>query len=197
MQKELRHQHIRALKKGSKESFRWIYDQEHAAIYHYCLKLIRQAPLAEEATADVFIKLWEKRSIIDPQQSLTPLLFKISKDIAYNYLKKIASNSRLKKAFLENYPMVDLHSGETVLIENEAIEEIHEVVEAMPNRRRKIFKMRYFEGKDNQAIAQQLNISVNTVRVQLVKARQFLRENHKFINESSLLIFYLFFNEVV
>jgi len=64
--------------------------------------------MAEEATADVFITLWKKRSIIDPNLPIQSFLFKIAKDTAYNYLKKIASNARLKQAYLESYPTIDL-----------------------------------------------------------------------------------------
>ncbi len=170
-----------------------IYNQYHKQIYYYCLKLIRQDTVAEEATADVFIKLWEKRHIIDPDSPFSPLLYKIAKDIAYNYLKKIAANDRLKQVFLNNFPVGHYKDGEAILIETEAMEAIQTVVEKLPPKRREIYKLRYFEGMNNQAIAQQLNLSVNTVREQLARARRFLREHHS-LSENSLLLFLLFFS---
>lgn len=178
LQKEIKYQHLQALKGGNRESFRLVYDQYHKQIYYYCLKLIRQNTLAEEATADVFITLWKKRHIIDPKAPFIPLLYKIAKDIAYNYLKKIAAHDRLKQNFLNNFFVGHHRDGEAILIESEAMEAIQTIVEKLPTKRKEIFKLRYFEGMNNQTIAQQLNLSVNTVREQLSRARQFLREHH-------------------
>ena len=49
-------------------------------------------------------------------------------------------------------------------------------METLPPQRKAIFKMRYFEGKDNSKIAEQMQISINTVKVQLVKARRHLKQ---------------------
>ena len=188
LHKKVKYQHLQSLKSGNRESFRLVYDQYHKQIYFYCLKFIRQNTLAEEATADVFITLWKRRHVIDPDAPFTPLLYKIAKDIAYNYLKKIASDDRLKQVFLHNFCEAHHKDGEALLIETEAMEAIHTVVEKLPPKRKEIFKLRYFEGMNNQAIAQQLNLSVNTVREQLARARQFLKEHHHLKKELLLLL---------
>jgi DNA-directed RNA polymerase specialized sigma24 family protein len=51
--------------------------------------------------------------------------------------------------------------------------------------------MRYFEGMDNKSIAKQLQISSNTVKVHLVKARQHLKQHlscHDDIYLATLLV---------
>lgn len=191
LHKELKYRHLQALKNGDKKSFRWVYDQYHQLIYYYCLKLLRQNTLAEEATADVFVTLWQKRQIVKPEGAFTPLLYKIAKDIAYNYLKKTAADNRLKLAFLRSVPSRHSQDGEAILIGTEAVEAIHSIVESLPAKRKEIFKLRYYEGMNNQAIARHLDISVNTVREQLARARRFLKEHHD-LQENSLLLLLLF-----
>ncbi len=180
----MKYNHLRALKNGDRESFRWVYEQYHKLIYHYCLKLIRQKSWAEEATADVFITIWQKREIVDPDAPFDPLLYKIAKDIAYNYLKKIGANERMKQIFLDSFPLAHTKSGETILIESEAIEAIHTIVDALPNKRKEVFKLHYYKGMNNRAIAQELGISVNTVREHLARARRSLKEHHS-LNEKN------------
>ena len=104
--------HLKAFKRGDRDSFRWIYDQFHPVIYHYCLKFLLRQSLAEEATSDVFVKLWQKSRIIDANDTILPLLYKIAKDTAYNYLKKIATDTRLRQRFLENYVLIDLDDAQ-------------------------------------------------------------------------------------
>lgn len=68
-------------------------------------------------------------------------------------------------------------AAETVSYDQE-IEILHEAIAALPPRCREILLLRRFQGLPHQAIAQQLNISVNTVDAQLCLAvfrcRQFL-----------------------
>ena len=54
------------LKVGDDDSFRELFDGYHEQIYRYCMGFIRSPELAEEATADVFIKLWNRRGSINP-----------------------------------------------------------------------------------------------------------------------------------
>lgn len=174
---ELEYYHLRALQQDNRESFRWLYNQYKPAVYYYCLKFIRLENIAEEATADVFITLWNKRQVVIPDQTIAPFLYKIAKDIAFNYLRKIASNERLKENYLKSYPLVHTKNGERLLIEKEQLSAVTDIISTLPPARKKIFEMRYYEGKDNQTIAEQLNISPNTVKVHLTKARHHLKRH--------------------
>jgi RNA polymerase sigma-70 factor (ECF subfamily) len=185
MSHPVEHIHLEGLQAGSKGSFEAIYQLHHQAIYFYCLKFLRQTELAEEATADVFVKLWKKRSIIDPAQSIAPFLYKLAKDIAYNYLRKIASDQRLRAEYLARYPLLNEQDGENIFIGKEDISLIQNLIEQLPPKRKAIFKLRYEEELDYESIARRLDISPNTVKVQLVKARKFLKQH---MRESSIFI---------
>lgn len=166
-----------ALKKGDQSSLEWIYGKYFQVIFLYCKKLIGIEVLAEEATSEVFLTLWEKRAIITTDQSIQPFLYHVAKVKAYDCLKKIANDQRLQKQFLSSHSTGNSKSGEHLLIEKEQLEAISKLVETLPPQRKAIFKMRYFEGKDNRKIAEQMQISINTVKVQLVKARRHLKQH--------------------
>ena len=164
-----------ALKRGDANSFKWIYAQYHSTIYYYVLKFLQQEAMAEEATADVFIRLWKKRDIIDPFLPIQAFLYKIAKDTAYNYLKKIANDARLRQEYLNNYPIIELKNGEVLFLEKEQLAQLEKVIETLPPKRLEVFKLRYYEGLDNPKIAERLGISINTVKVHLAKARLYLK----------------------
>ena len=190
------HRHLSALKNGDQGSLEWIYAKYFQVVFLYCKKLIGIEVLAEEATSEVFLTLWEKRSIITTDQSVQPFLYHIAKVKAYDYLKKIANDQRLQNQFLLSHSVGNSKSGEHLLIEKEQLEAISKLVETLPPQRKAIFKMRYFEGKDNSKIAEQMQISINTVKVQLVKARRHLKQqlalNHDhFLAIISILAFLL------
>ncbi len=180
-----------ALKEGDVHSFGMIYTQYHSLIYYYALKFLQQKALAEEATSDVFIILWKKRALIDPHSTIQAFLYKIARDIAYNYLRKIASDARLRKEYLENYPIIEFKNGEVLFLEQERLELVKEVIQTLPPRRLEVFKLRYYEGLDNHKIAALLDISVSTVKVHLAKARFYLKGKLSSEQEFDLMLVWL------
>jgi len=184
LKREITYHHLSGLNRGDPECFRRIYDAYHSLIYYYTLKFIQLENLAEEATADVFIILWKKRALIDPNSTIQAFLFKIAKDTAYNYLKKIATDARLKEKYLEKYPCIDIKNGEVIFLEKEGLAQLNGIIDTLPPKRLEVFKLRYQEGFDNQRIAQELGISINTVKVHLAKARLYLRSFNLNINGS-------------
>ena len=82
----------------------------------------------------------------------------------------------MKQQYLENYPCIELKNGEVIFLEKEKLTLLNDVIETLPPKRLEVFKMRYYDGLDNNSIAKQLGISANTVKVHLVKARLYLKE---------------------
>ncbi|MEM6343643.1 MAG: RNA polymerase sigma-70 factor [Bacteroidota bacterium] len=163
------------LKSGDKRGLEYVYSQYYGRIYAFCHRFFRQSQLTEEATADVFIKLWQRREQIDPALNILAFLFKIAKDISLNYLKKVARDDRLKSEYALRYLIDNAKSGEQQLIAQEELEIYLNMIDRLPPKRKAIFKMRYEESMDYQSIADRMNISPNTVKVQLIKARQYLK----------------------
>ena len=188
MNKAPLYHHLVTFKEGDINSFKWIYNQYYEQIYFFSLNLIQQKSMAEETASDVFITLWKKRGIIDPNKDIKAFLYKIARDTAWNVLKKIANDKRLAQEYVDNYLLlyqdIELTSGESLCLEKEQLSLIHEVIETLPPKRLEVFKLRYFEGLNNIKISQKLDISVNTVKTHLLKARLYLKgrmlESHEF-----------------
>ncbi len=164
------------LREGDLGAFRQIYDKYHKKIYGYCYKLCGDRQASEELTEDVFVRLWEKREVLDVCRDPGPLLFKITRDFAWSFLKQrsrrkvIQENARSLRAH-ERSPKVesDLTLSDYISIAEGAIRQL-------PPRRRKVFVLHYRDGLDNKSIAEALNISESTVRVQLLKSVRYLRD---------------------
>jgi RNA polymerase sigma-70 factor (ECF subfamily) len=128
---------------------------------------------AEEITSDVFVRIWQKKAIIDTSVCLQPLLMKITKDLTWNYLKKLARKKE-QHIFIENYlnTVPEVVEDEVVLSEFEAM--IHQALKKLTPQQRKIFSLRYFTGKDLNQISEELQISKNTVKVHLAKSKRMI-----------------------
>ena len=165
--------HLLGLKQGSLDSFKWVYDAYHEKVYYFSLSFTKSPPDAEEITSDVFTKIWEKRTIIDPSRSLLPLLYKITKDLTWNYLKRTARIKRQREVFCQNYKYASTH-GENVIIFGEYQAMVNKALKELPPQQGKIFVLRYLDGRDLGQIAEDLSISKNTVKSHLAKSKRYV-----------------------
>jgi RNA polymerase sigma-70 factor (ECF subfamily) len=170
------YQLLSGLKEGDTHCLEEVYRLHHPAIYLFACKIVRQETIAEEVTADVFITLWNKRGIIDPGKPIQALLYKIARDIAYNYLKKIANDQRLQQQFIESAQPDHNGSAADELFEPETLHAFHDIIDSLPTKRLQIFKLRYYDGMSQEKIAGNLGISIHTVKVHLAKARLYLKQ---------------------
>ena len=166
---------IEQLRQGNGRTFEQLFTDKHQQLYNYCQKWVKQPQLAEEVVLDVFMTVWKKRETLDPSLTLDSLLFKITKDLSFNYLKKAIREQRLFRQLtaVKVHPSTNPTEARLLFEEYEALAE--RAIEQLPPQRRIIFAMRRREGLSYEEIAQQLGISKNTVKGQLGKATQFLR----------------------
>lgn len=168
-------EHLKRLQQGDLNSFKWIYEHYHEKVYGYCLKLTEAYPIAEEITEDVFVRLWEKRHIIDPSLSPGGLLLKITKDFVWNYFKKSSREHRQQSEYTLSKASPNPDNIESDLIFKDYLKIAETAIKQLPEKRQIVFNLRYKSGLDNQEIAEYLDISETTVRVHLFKATRFLR----------------------
>jgi len=184
-------EHLKKLQEGNVASFKWIYNRYHEKVYGYCLKLLHSELVAEEITEDVFVKVWQKKAIIDPALPISHFLFKLTKDFAWNHLKKEARKTRQRVQYDQNRQAEHAPTVESKLILQDYLEIAEAAIQQLPQKRQLVFNLRYKNGLESREIARQLNISESTVRVHLSKATQFLKTYLKSHPEMPFLCFLL------
>ena len=104
---------------------------------------------------------------------------------ALKYLRdKNVDNQRLQRWSKEQDDVEDVDFYQAV--EEELIRKLHVVIDQLPEQRKNILLLS-IDGLTVQEIADQLNISINTVKTQKKRAYVFLKENLK----QSLLLIYI------
>lgn len=180
---------IRKLSSGDEKAFRQVYDAYKSKLYFFALKFTRNESDAEEIVQQVFIKLWDHKQMIDPKLSFDAYLFKITRNVAFSFLKNQAREALHKQQLMAVTTTQD-HQTEEVLAYYECEEIALQAIESLPEKRQIIFKMSHDEGLSVEEIAEMLEISVNTVKSQLVKASKSIKE-HLLLHSSTLLLMIL------
>ncbi len=167
---------VKRLNQGDTKTFDRLFAEKHQQVYAYCLRLVKSEEVAEEIMMDVFLTVWRKRELMRADQSLNALLFKITKDLSVNYLKKSAREQALRIKFQQQWLHPTHNPTDTQMLSQEYDRIASQAIEQLPPQRRTIFTMRRHLDMSTSEIAQQLGISQSTVKGQLAKAAKFLRE---------------------
>lgn len=166
-----------ALKSGDRHAFEKIYQNYSPRIFLNILKMIKSVDDSQEILQDVFIKVWEKRELIDPEQPFKSYLFQISRYTVYNFFRKVNLDKKLKAYLSFENTELYTHIEENIAQrENDLI--IMNAIEELPPQRKQIYKLCKIEGKSYAEVAMLLGISSSTINDHIVKATKFLRERH-------------------
>lgn len=166
-----------ALKSGERVAFEKIYQTYSPRIFLSILKMVKSVDDAQEILQDVFIKVWEKRELIDPEQSFKSYLFQISRFTVYNFIRKVNLDKKLKAYLcLENSELYTHIEENIACKENDQF--IMNAIEELPNQRKQIYKLCKIEGKSYAEVSMQLGISSSTINDHIVKATKFLKQRH-------------------
>ncbi len=168
-------------------AFRKVYDAYQDKLFTYCLKFTKSVPDAEEVVQQAFIRLWEFRHNIDPARPLDPYVYRVARNCAFDYMKDAARAARLKEDLRAVLSPPSYHDEPSA---DEYLKLAQQAIDTLPEKRQIIFRMSYDEGMTHQQIAETLELSIHTVKSQLVKATKTLRLH--LLQHVSLLVLLLF-----
>jgi len=162
-------QYLHQLREGDQQAFNYFYEAFKLPIYRKLLKMVRIETVAEELTQDVFVRIWDKRLLIDPQQSFKSYLYRIAQHILYDFYRKVARDERLQQEIrLLNTADHDPVNDNIFLKETQNI--LDQAIASLSEQQRQIFTLCRIEGKSYKEVSRMLGISVHTISTHMTRA---------------------------
>lgn len=158
------------IRNGDTQALEVLHDRYFDQMNLYSRKIAGNQYGIEEIVSDCFIKLWTKRASILIEKSVKNYLFLILRNGLIDEFRK-----KKKKLLLTSSAIVEPPDEDTLNEFNYYIS-LYQALERLPDQRRRILKMAVFESKTYHEIAEELQISVNTVKTQIGRAYRFLKE---------------------
>ncbi|MDR0748541.1 MAG: RNA polymerase sigma-70 factor [Tannerellaceae bacterium] len=151
-----------------------IYLSYFYRLHRFAKEYVMSDADAENIVQDVFLLLWEKREVLNIQISLTAYLFSLVKNKCIDHLRhRVIANEFQQELSLK---LASLEELDSAFVSEEEIERfLSDAINKLPERCREIFIKSRIEGKKYREIAEELNISVNTVENQIAIALRKLR----------------------
>ena len=159
----------------NKDTFRDLFNALYPRLISYSYKYVQNRFGAEEIVEDCFVTLWERREDLTHIDNIKPYLYVMVRNASLKYLEKSKKIISLNKK----------HHDSPIMIEHDIIEEevhyviLYQAINTLPSGCRKVFELSCLEGVKYKDIAQELEISVNTVKSQRARAIELLKKQLK------------------
>ena len=167
---------IDGLYNDSSKAMKRLFDAYYRPLCLYAMRYVSSMPVAEEVVSDVMYKIWEKRHNAYRAETFREYLYAATRNTALNYWRQEQNRKKLSNNWADN--MRDELIDETPLdkmISNENVAKIHRMIDALPEQCRKAFMLSRMEDMSYDEIAENMGISINTVKYHIKTALQKLR----------------------
>lgn len=178
------------LKQGDEGAFDAVYRKYNAWVFNFIHSLLYDKSLAEDLTQNVFLKIWEKRAIINPELGFDSYLFAIARNLVYKETETRLQTEQLTSSLLGRPSQTDSLTEENIDAESLRVY-VDQLIEQLPPSRRQIFQLSRRHYLSNKEIASRLSISEKTVETQLYRALGFLKRKLSEDNKLAIIVLLL------
>ncbi|MCK5677727.1 MAG: RNA polymerase sigma factor [Flavobacteriaceae bacterium] len=149
-------------------------------VYRLAKRLLISTDEAEDATQELYFKLWKNKSKIATYDNVEAYAMMMTKNYCLDQLKsKRASNLTLIHS---NYKDENISLQKEVEV-NDSTNIIKKMIDELPEKQKIIIQLRDIENYEYHEIGKVLNMEPTAIRVALSRARKTLRE--KFVKQQN------------
>lgn len=167
---------LSSLQKGEQKAFDSLFRRYYPMLCAYAHRFVELED-AEEIVQEIMLWIWERRSELTIESSVSQYLFKMTYHRALNLIAKKEIISRAETFFCAksqelpediNYYQIEELTGR-----------IRKAIAALPESYRAAFVMHRFKGMSYKDIAATCNVSPKTIDYRIQQALKLLREDLK------------------
>ncbi|MEM6842235.1 MAG: RNA polymerase sigma-70 factor [Bacteroidota bacterium] len=172
-------------------AFEQVFRKLYFPLKAFAFRELRSDALAEDAVQEVFCTLWVKRHKLQPHRSLSGFLFTCLKNHVLNAVRTKQREILKNQHHYQQQPTVS-NPTEHQVISDEIQQDIRHLIDELPEVKRKILTLSLYQGLNNEQIAQQLHLSVHTVKIYLSESSRQIRQLISPSEPGLLLVLLLF-----
>ena len=164
------------------KAFKHFFEGFYPSVCVFAKKYLRDADLAEDLAQEAFIEFWKSREKFTDLKAMKGFIYTVTRNKCFNYIKlRSIRENILKDEFFSDDYFYEL------IMEEETYSIVHQAVNNLPPQSSRIVWLS-MEGNKNQEIADQLNVSINTVKTLKKNAYKTLRTQ---LNDQLFILFLL------
>ncbi len=166
------------VQQGDSKAFEVLYKKMYPGLCYYASQILGNTWLAEETVLDLFLQLWEsKNTVFSQNSSIRSYLYKRLHNKCLDILRQQQTQKHSFIQYLSNQAWSEIsekYGFDEQLIEqlesDVLLSRIDKIIDHLPEQCREIFRLSRMQGLSNNEIAQQMNLSVSTIKTQIYRA---------------------------
>jgi len=156
--------------------FKEIFDLYYGKVRSYAYYKTGNLELSEDIVQDTFMKLWERREMIN-EATVKPLVYVMADNSIKNHFK----HKRAAFNFVMKVPLSGISEPADFQMEQEEFSRfLNQTLAEIPGKNRVVFLMNRSEKMTYSEIADSLNISVKTVEKRMGEALAIIRKRIRY-----------------
>ena len=172
---------IRDAVAGDQRAFTQLQKKYHPAIANLIRRMLRNSDDVEDLVQETFVKAFRAIETFNHDYAFSTWLYKIASNHCIDFLRK-----RRLKTFSIDQPIEtrdgemryeiadDSWSPDGEIQDREKLRILNKAIEDLPEKYKRVIKLRHEEELDYQEIADQLGLPLGTVKAHLFRARALL-----------------------
>lgn len=159
---------ITAVLDGNQERYSELVNRYHVGLIIHCERLLNDRDSAEDIAQEAFIAAFDNLHSFDNAKRFSTWLYRIATNKALDELRR-------QKRFVHDVDFDEIAAVTDTLDEVKKKEVREAVLALVPPEYRRVVEAYYWEGKSYEAIAQELDKPINTIRTWLRRAKVTLK----------------------
>ena len=172
--------------KGDQDAYKKLMDKYQKPLYFHVLKMVRNHEQVEDLVQEAFMKAFKNLNSYNTNYAFSTWLYRITTNHTIDYLRKkklntTSINEPLKTKEGEMQIQISSDDAETdrEIIRKERKKIIHNAINNLPKKYRRVIEMRHLQELSYQEIAEQLDLPLGTVKAHIFRAREMLYKELK------------------
>lgn len=142
-------------------------------LFRFANRMLINVPEAEDVVQEVFLRLWARKERLNEYKSIEAFAMTITKNLC---LDKLKSKGYRKDELTEKHQQQTTETPYQKMEMNDSYQKVKKIIDTLPEQQRMIIHLRDIEGYEYEEISEVMNISVNTIRVNLSRSRKKVKE---------------------
>jgi RNA polymerase sigma-70 factor (ECF subfamily) len=157
---------------GRPEAFGTLVERYDRAVYHLCLRTMRDPDEARDCTQEAFFKAFRSLQTFKPGAKFSTWIFAIAYHACCD---RLARRKRYSSSELPD--RADAAPGPDAVVErDDAARALRAAIDALPEKYRTVITLYHLQGKQYEEIARVLGLPMGTVKTHLFRAKELLRK---------------------
>ena len=162
------------IKKGNKVVYETLFSEYYESLVRFAESYLFNQHASEDLVQELFIYIWENSSKLEIHTSLKSYFYQSIRNRCLNYLKSLKLKDKKNLLYID----ATINSNDDIeFFDPEIMGKIRDSIDELPPQMAKVFRLKLLEGFKQDEIAEELKISVNTVKTHLKRAKVKLRES--------------------